>query len=67
MMVIRMGEGSVITEVSENVFSVDQKYFVQFSPVGKLKPVIRGNGNKRELVLEINTPSITTIRYSLFW
>jgi hypothetical protein len=65
--VIRIAEGSVITEVTENVYSVDQKYFVQFSPVGKLKPVIRGSGNKRELVFEMNTPSITTIRYSLYW
>ncbi len=67
MMVMRLAEGNVITEVTESVFSIDQKYFIQFPPVGKLKPVIRANGNKKELVLELNTPSSTTIRYSLFW
>lgn len=62
---VRMGEGSSITEVSENVYAIDQRYYVQFAPLGKSKPMIRSTGNKKELVFEVNSPS--TIRYSLFW
>ncbi len=65
---IRMGEGSVIEEVSENVFAVDdQRYYVQFFPAGKLKPQIRTNGNKKELVVEVKTPFPVVIKYNLLW
>jgi hypothetical protein len=65
---IRMGEGSVIEEVSENVYAIDdQRYYIQFYPVGKLKPQIRSTGNKKELVLEVKTPFPTVIKYNLLW
>lgn len=65
---IRMGEGSVITEVAENVFAIDdQRYYIQFQPVGKLKPQIRSAGNRKELVVEVKTPFPAVIKYNLLW
>ncbi|MBA4054485.1 MAG: hypothetical protein C0490_07230 [Marivirga sp.] len=65
---IRMGEGSVITEVAENIFAIDdQRYYIQFYPIGKLKPQIRTIGDKKELVVEVKTPFPAVIKYNLLW
>jgi hypothetical protein len=59
-----MAEGTVISQVSENVYAVDQQYYIQFAPSGKLKPVIRNAGNKKELVVEISSSPATVVTYS---
>ena len=66
-LVIRLGEGQTIKEVADNVYAIDdQRYFIQYVPVGKLKPVIRDNGSKRELVLELTSP-MPVVSYNLLW
>jgi len=67
-LLIRLGEGAVISEVSENVFAIDdQRYYIQFAPTGKLKPFIRTVGNKKELVVQLAAVSTAEITYSLLW
>ncbi len=66
-LLVRMGEGSQITEVSENVFSIDGRYYVQFLPSGKLKPAIRSTGEQKELLVEVKTPFPVVIKYNLLW
>jgi len=63
---LRMGEGRVIAKVSDNVFAIDeQRYYIEFPPSGKLKPLIRSIGNKKELLVEVSSPAV--IKYNLMW
>lgn len=67
MLIVRMGEGSSIEEVSENTFAIDNRYYIQYIPQGKTKPAIRNSGNKKELVLEYNSKIGSSISYSIIW
>lgn len=65
---VRVAAGKVITEVSENVYAIDdQRYYVQFQPLGKLKPTIRSVGDNKELLIEVTNIPATAIKYNLLW
>jgi hypothetical protein len=66
-LVIRLGEGTNITEVSENIYGVDNRYYIRYIPAGKTKPVIHTNGNKKELVLDYHSKLGSTISYDIIW
>jgi len=65
--IVRFAEGTRIREVSENLYAVDEAYYVRVPATGKTKPSIRVNGNKKELVLEWGAPLSTSLTYSLIW
>ena len=65
-LILRLGEGTQITEVADNIFAVDnQRYYIGITPVGKNKASIKSTGNKKELILEITGPG--SVSYSLYW
>ena len=66
-LIIRLAEGSSIQEVDVNTYVVDNRFYVQYIPIGKSKPIIRTIGSKTELVLEYNAKLGTTIQYILIW
>lgn len=66
-LIVRMGEGNSIEEVSENVYAVDNRYYIQYIPQGKIKPAIRNYGNKAELILEYTSKIDATIIYTIIW
>ncbi len=67
VLIIRLGEGNSIQEVGENTYVVDNCFYIQYIPTGKIKPVIRTSENKTELVLEYNAKLGATIQYNLIW
>jgi Domain of Unknown Function (DUF1080)/PA14 domain len=67
ILIVRMGEGISIEEVTENTFALDNRYYIQYIPQGKTKPAIRQSGNKKELVLEYNSKIGSSISYSIIW
>ncbi|MEJ7645573.1 MAG: DUF1080 domain-containing protein [Chryseolinea sp.] len=67
-LVLRLGEGSKVTSISEGLYAVDdQRYFISFAPGGKSKPIIVPTGNDKALLWEINNTSGTSVTYTLFW
>lgn len=67
ILMVRMGEGNYIEEVAENIFTVDNQYYIHYIPQGKIKPTIRSIGNKTELILEYNAKIGSTISYTIIW
>ncbi len=67
ILMVRMGEGNSIEEVAENIFVVDNRYYIQYIPQGKVKPTIRNSGNKSELILEYNAKIGSIISYTIIW
>lgn len=67
VLVVRIAEGQQISLVSGDVYAVDSKYYVRVPAAGKVKPVIRDNGGKKELVMEWSAPMATTFKYTLLW
>jgi hypothetical protein len=62
---LRLGEGSIIKEVGDNLFSIDdQRYYIQVTP-GSSKAFVRTIGDKKELVVALKGNSQLT--YSLLW
>jgi hypothetical protein len=67
MLLVRLGEGNTIKEVSDRVFAVDdQDYYIQVDP-GTAKPFLRTIGGKQELVVAIKGSAPSQITYSLLW
>ncbi|HEX6891558.1 MAG TPA: DUF1080 domain-containing protein [Chryseolinea sp.] len=67
VLLLRLGEGNTIKEVSDRVFAVDdQKYYIQVDP-GTNKPFLRTIGGKQELVVAIKGSAPSQITYSLLW
>jgi hypothetical protein len=67
-LLIRLGEGKEITEVSENIYALDdQRYYIKFIPSGNSKPFIRTVADKKELVISVSAGSSSQITYSLLW
>lgn len=65
-LILRLGEGTQITEVSDNIYAIDdQRYYIRINPVGKTKALIRNTGSKKELTLEITGSG--PVSYSLYW
>lgn len=63
----KMGEGSVIEKLSKNIFSIDNKnYVVEFSGKRGLKPFIRKNAGKDELLVKIPSGS-QNFSYTISW
>jgi Domain of Unknown Function (DUF1080) len=66
-LLLRLGEGLQITQVSDNVYAVDdQRYYIKINPVGKIKPAIRTSGTHKELVLDVTNIS-SPVSYTLYW
>lgn len=63
----KLGEGSVIEELPDNVYAIDDKnYFVDFSGNEKLKPVIRQLLGIDELVVKIPEGD-QNLTYTISW
>ena len=66
-LIVRLSEGNFIEAVKDNLYIIDNRYYVQYIPQGKVKPSIRKCGTKMELVLEYNASIGSTISYSIIW
>lgn len=52
---IRLAEGATIEEISEGFYLVDDNaYYLRLEGADKLKPVIRADGDKKELIVPVN-------------
>lgn len=67
ILMVRLGEGNDIEEVAENIYTVDNRYYIRYVPQGKIKPTIRKEGNKTELILEYNAKIASAISYTIIW
>ena len=66
-LLLRLGEGNNIKEVSDRVFAVDDQHCYIQVDSGTNKPFVRTSGDKKELVVAIKGNAPTQITYSLLW
>jgi hypothetical protein len=66
-LIVRLSEGKVIEAVDENIYRIDNQYYIQVAPHGKVKPIIHKSATKMELVLEHNATTGSAISYTLIW
>jgi len=65
-LMLRLGEGTTITSVTDAVYAVDdQRYYISFAPGGKNKPEITSTKSGKALLWPISNPS--TLTYTLYW
>lgn len=60
-----LAEGQRITQLGNNLFSIDQQYFVKLAEGIRITPEIRSEGNRQLLV--ISSSSLQAVEYSIIW
>ena len=66
-LLVRLGEGNNIQDVSDRLFAVDDQHFYIQVDAGTNKPFLRTIGDKKELVVAIKGSAPSQITYSLLW
>ena len=64
---IRIAEGNAIQQVGDDIYSIDNRYYIRYTPVGKIKPVVTRTGNKTELVVEYAPKLGSSFSYHIIW
>ncbi|MEO5978607.1 MAG: DUF1080 domain-containing protein [Chryseolinea sp.] len=67
-LVLRLGDGSIIKTVSENLYAVDdQRYYISFPVTGKSKPAVVAAGKQQALTWDAGANGSSTLVYTLYW